>query len=124
VPQSFPDAVPAYEVLGAGRGPLRQYNRSAPLLNCRPSKLRGCRRPALSALTMLRARLYKAMAARWLGIGVLVLLGFGVAGCAALIVGSVVGSLDLAGYEYVKASAPAPQTQPSAQPKLSLNDIE
>jgi hypothetical protein len=66
----------------------------------------------------------KDMAAKWLGIGGLVLLGFGVAGCAALIVGSVVGSLDLAGYEYVKARAPAPQTQPSAQPKLSLNDIE
>jgi hypothetical protein len=73
-----------------GAGPLRQYNRSAPLLNCRPSKLRECRKPALSALAMLRARLYKAMAARWLGIGVLVLLGFGVAGCAALTVGTVV----------------------------------
>jgi hypothetical protein len=65
------------------------------------------------------------MAGKWLGIvGGLVLLGFGVAGCAALIVGSVVGSLDLAGYEYVKAGAPTPQAQPSAQPKLSLNDIE
>jgi hypothetical protein len=69
------------------------------------------------------------MARKWLGIGGLVLLGFGVAGCAALIVGSVVGSLDLAGYEYVNAGAGAAsekrtQLQPSAQPTLSLSDIE
>jgi hypothetical protein len=69
VPESFANAVPVYEALGAGWGPLREYSRSAPLLNSSPSKLKGCRRPALSPSTMLRARRYKAMAAKWLGIG-------------------------------------------------------
>jgi hypothetical protein len=70
------------------------------------------------------------MAGKWLGIvGGLVLLGFRGAGCAALIVGSVVGSLDLAAYEYANAGAGAAsekrrQPQPSAQPTLSLSDIE
>ena len=68
------------------------------------------------------------MAGKWLGIlGGLVLLGFGVAGCAALFVGSVVGSLDLAAYEYANAGAASEkrtQPQPSAQPTLSLSDIE
>jgi hypothetical protein len=81
-------------------------------------------RPVSRLSTMLRARLYKPVAAKWLGIGGLVLLGFGVAGCAALIVGSVVASVDLAAYEYVNAGAPTPPAQPGAQPKLSLNDIE
>jgi hypothetical protein len=67
------------------------------------------------------------MAGKWLGIGGLFLLGFGVAGCAALIVGSVVSSLDLAAYDYANAGAPtgtSPQPQPSAQPTPSLSDIE
>jgi hypothetical protein len=68
------------------------------------------------------------MAGKWLGIGALVLLGLGVEGCAALIVGSVVGSFDLAAYEYANAGVPtgtSPQPQPSApQPPLSLSDIE
>ncbi len=60
-----------------------------------------------------------------LAVVVLVTLALGVTGCAALIVSSVVGSLDLAGYEYANAgAAPAPQPQPSAQPTLSLSDIE
>jgi hypothetical protein len=55
------------------------------------------------------------------------MLAFGIAGCAALIVASVVGSLDVAGNEYANAGAPtetSPQQQPSAQPTLSLRDIE
>ena len=55
------------------------------------------------------------------------MLAFGIAGCAALIVASVVGSLDVAGYEYANAGASvetSPQQQPSAQPTLSLNDVE
>jgi hypothetical protein len=50
----------------------------------------------------------------------LVTLALDVTGCAALIVGSVVGAGDLASYEYVNSSAPTSH----AQPKLSLNDIE
>jgi hypothetical protein len=61
---------------------------------------------------------------KWFAVVGLLMLGLGAQGCAALIVGSVVGSLDLAGYEYVNASAPTSQAQPGAQPKLSLNDIE
>jgi hypothetical protein len=60
-------------------------------------------------------------------VGALVMLAFGIAGCAALIVASVVGSLDVAGYEYANAGASietSPQQQPSAQPTLSLNDVE
>jgi hypothetical protein len=60
---------------------------------------------------------------KWVAVGGLVMLAFGIAGCAALIVGSVVGSLDLAAYEYANAGA-APAPQPSAQPTLSLSDIE
>jgi hypothetical protein len=59
-----------------------------------------------------------------LAVGGLVTLALGIAGCAALLVGSVVGSVDLAGYEYVNATAPTPQAQPSAQPTLSLSNIE
>lgn len=55
------------------------------------------------------------------GLGALTL---GITGCAALVVGSVVGAGGLAGYEYVNTSAPTSQAQPSTQPKLSLNDIE
>ena len=47
----------------------------------------------------------------------LVMLAFGIAGCAALIVASVVGSLDVAGYEYANAGAStetSQQQQPSA----------
>jgi hypothetical protein len=51
-------------------------------------------------------------------------LGFGIAGCPAFILGSVVGSLGYAGYEYANVSAAPPYAQPSAQPTLSLNDIE
>ena len=64
---------------------------------------------------------------KWFAVGALVMLAFGIAGCAALIVTSVVGSLDVAGYEYVNAGAPtetSPQQQPSAQSTLSLNDVE
>ena len=35
----MPESIPVYEALGAGRGRLRQYNRSVPLLNSRRSKL-------------------------------------------------------------------------------------
>ena len=62
---------------------------------------------------------------RLVAVGALAMLAFCIAGCAALIVGSVVGSLDLAGYEYANAgAAPAPLPQPSARPTLSLSDIE
>ena len=64
---------------------------------------------------------------KWFAVGWLVMLALGIGGCAALIVGSVVGSLDVAGYEYANAGAPtgtSPQSQPSAQPTLSLSDIE
>ena len=62
---------------------------------------------------------------KWVAVAALVMFAFGIGGCAALIVGSVVGSLDLAGYEYAKTGAePAPQPQPSAQPTLSLSNIE
>jgi hypothetical protein len=55
------------------------------------------------------------------------MLAFGIAGCSALIVASVVGSLDVAGYEYANAGAStetSPQQQPRTQPTLSLNDVE
>jgi len=61
----------------------------------------------------------KLVAVAWL-----VTLTLGVTGCAALVVGSVVGAGGLAGYEYVNTNAPTSRAQPSAQPKLSLNDIE
>jgi hypothetical protein len=66
------------------------------------------------------------MSKKWLGVGGLVILGFGITGCPAFIVGSVVGSLGYAGYEYAeRGAAPGtPQSQPSAQPTLSLNDVE
>jgi hypothetical protein len=56
-----------------------------------------------------------------------VILGFAVAGCPAFIVGSVVGSLGYAGYEYANSGAvpgTSPRQQPSAEPTLSLNDVE
>ena len=62
-----------------------------------------------------------------LKLGGLVVLGLALAGCPAFIVGSIVGSAGYAGYEYAKSgAAPAitPQAEPSAQPTLSLNDIE
>jgi hypothetical protein len=74
-----PNAVPVYEALGAGRG--RCANTTAP--------------PRCSPFNYFARATLQPMAAKWLGIGGLVLLGFGVAGCAALIVGSVVGSVDL-----------------------------
>jgi len=65
---------------------------------------------------------------RSLAVGGLVTLTLGMAGCAAVLVGSVVGTVDVAGYEYVYVSAPTSQGQRSAQqsapPKFSLNDIE
>jgi len=64
---------------------------------------------------------------KWFAVVGLLMLALGVESCAALVVGSVVGSLDVAGYEYEKAAAPtatAEESQPSAHPKLSLNDIE
>jgi hypothetical protein len=67
------------------------------------------------------------MIRKWLAVGGLLVLGFGIAGCPAFILGSVVGSLGYAGYEYANVSAApraTPQAQPSAQPTLSLNDIE
>ena len=64
------------------------------------------------------------MTRKWLAVGGLLVLGFGIAGCPAFILGSVVGSLGYAGYEYANVSAAPPHAQPSAQPTLSLNDIE
>jgi hypothetical protein len=57
----------------------------------------------------------------------IVILGLLAAGCPAFILGSVVGSVGYAGYEYAQAGAAptaTPQAQPSAQPTLSLNNIE
>ena len=53
------------------------------------------------------------------------MLAFGITGCPALIVGSIMGggSLGYADYEYEK-SATAPQSQPSAKSTPSLSDIE
>jgi hypothetical protein len=64
---------------------------------------------------------------KWLAAAVFLILAFGVEGCAALIVSSVVGSLDLAGYAYAKGGAApqaSPEPQKNAQPTLSLDDIE
>jgi hypothetical protein len=64
---------------------------------------------------------------KWFAVGGLAMLAFGIGACAALIVGSVVGSLDVAGYEYANAgtsTGTSPQPQPSALPTLSLSDIE
>jgi hypothetical protein len=108
VPESFPNAVPVYEALGAGRG--RCANTTAPP-RCSPfnyaarATLQACGREVAWNRGAGPARIW-------------------VAGCAALIVSSVVGSVDLAAYEYVNAGAPTPPVQPGAQPKLSLNDIE
>jgi len=55
------------------------------------------------------------------------MLALGIAGCLALMVGSIVGSLGCAGYEYEKTgTVPGmpPQSQPNAKPRPSLNDIE
>jgi hypothetical protein len=55
------------------------------------------------------------------------LLGLGITGCPALIVGSIVGSLGYAGYQYTRTDAapkPASQPQPTAKATPSLNDIE
>jgi uncharacterized membrane protein YebE (DUF533 family) len=53
------------------------------------------------------------------------MLAFGITGCPALVVGSIMGggSLGYAGYQYQKSAA-ALQSQPSAKPTPSLNDIE
>ena len=65
---------------------------------------------------------------KWLAVGGFVTLAFGITGCPALIVGSIVGPLGAAvGYEYNKTeTAPGtlPQSQPNAKPTPSLNDIE
>jgi hypothetical protein len=64
---------------------------------------------------------------KWLPVGGLAMLALGITGCPALIVGSIVGSLGYAGYEYAKTeTAPGtpPQSQPTARPTPSLNDIE
>jgi hypothetical protein len=53
------------------------------------------------------------------------MLAFGITGCPALIVGSIMGSgsVGYAGYEYEKSAA-ALKSQPTAKPTPSLNDIE
>ena len=53
------------------------------------------------------------------------MLVFGITGCPALIVGSIIGggSLGYAGYEYGRSEA-ALKSQPTAMPTPSLNDIE
>jgi hypothetical protein len=65
---------------------------------------------------------------KWLAIGALLMLEFGITGCPALIVGSIVAPLGAAaGYEYNKietAPGTPPQSQPNARPTPSLNDIE
>ena len=64
---------------------------------------------------------------RRLRLGALVILGLTLAGCPAFIAGSIVGSAGYAGYEYAKGGAAqgtTPQVEPSAQPTLSLDDIE
>jgi hypothetical protein len=65
---------------------------------------------------------------KWLAISGLLILEFGITGCPALIVGSIVGPLGAAaGYEYNKTQAAPgklPQSQQNAQPTPSLNDIE
>ena len=69
----------------------------------------------------------KEVMREWFAVGGLVMLAFGIAGCAALIVASVVGSVDVVGYEYANAGAStetSPQQQPSAQSTLSLNDVD
>jgi hypothetical protein len=62
---------------------------------------------------------------KWLAIGGLAMLVFGITGCPALIVGSIIGggSLGYAGYEYGRSEA-ALKSQPTAMPTPSLNDIE
>ena len=64
---------------------------------------------------------------KWMAILALIVLASGITGCAAFLLGSVVGSLSYAGYQYANASAspqPTPQGAPDAQPTLTLNDIE
>jgi hypothetical protein len=64
---------------------------------------------------------------RSLKLGGIVILGLTLAGCPAFILGSLVGTAGYAGYEYANNSAAqhtGPQAQPSAQPTLSLDDIE
>ena len=43
------------------------------------------------------------MSRKWLATGGLLILAFGIAGCPAFIVGSIVGSLGYAGYQYATA---------------------
>ena len=58
-------------------------------------------------------------------IGALILLQLTITGCAAFIAGSGLGSLGYAGYEYAKSQPTnAASPGPSAQPTLSMNDIE
>ncbi len=60
-----------------------------------------------------------------LAIAALVVLQLATAGCAAFIAGSALGSLSYAGYEYAKSQPTSVASpEPSAQPTLSLNDIE
>jgi hypothetical protein len=64
---------------------------------------------------------------KWLAVTGLAMLALGITGCLALMVGSTVGSLGYAGYEYEKTgTVPGmpPQSQPNAKPTPSLNDIE
>ena len=60
-----------------------------------------------------------------LAVGALIALQLATAGCAAFIAGSALGSLGYAGYEYANSHpSNAAPPEPSAQPTLSLNDIE
>ncbi len=64
---------------------------------------------------------------QWLAVGGLAILALGIAGCPALIVGSTLGSLGYAGYQYEKTGklpGMPSQSHPSANPTPSLNDIE
>ncbi|HLK86140.1 MAG TPA: hypothetical protein VKT27_06485 [Candidatus Binataceae bacterium] len=60
-----------------------------------------------------------------LAIAALIALQLATTGCAAFIAGSALGSLGYAGYEYASSQpSHAASPEPSAQPTLSLNDIE
>jgi hypothetical protein len=64
---------------------------------------------------------------RWLAVTGLAMLTLGTAGCPALIVASTAGSLGYAGYEYEetgKVPGVSAQSQPSANPTPSLDNIE